>query len=368
MVRKRQRNDFDSPPHSSDEEGEITSRAELAGSCSTKKRNRGFQDLTSDTSRPPSVGNSSPKKEEGEVSDSDDDSDANYEPTYNPPEEAEANDAKAPEIPEDDDELQRKYFQPYQFPSNPREEARAMFDNNEPPLRLEPQARKLAPITDRKCTICNSSSHNSAGCPELTCTNCGAYNKHFTRSCPVVDLRGSTSPPPSSSNTYDWRSETPRRTTPFHRNTLKACCYNCAGIGHYGYDCPDLRFSTHKGEPGSFSGLHAMSYVAASDNQSLAGYDRESKTLIVANRTANWGRAQRESEMAEAFDPFKAFKKTSGGGGGNRSYGGYNGGYGGGGGGGGYRGGHGGGGRGGGGRNYRPMPSAASRDWRQFQR
>ncbi|KAF8244516.1 hypothetical protein K440DRAFT_663435 [Wilcoxina mikolae CBS 423.85] len=365
MARKRARPDSPPPAQDSDEECEVSSRepssADLAAERKREKKRqqrkarRARKQASSSASssydgEPPIVDLTG--EEEGEQS---------------------------------DDSIQRKYFQPYQFPSMSREEDRVMFDMEERELRIYPAPRPAAPpVVDRVCTVCCSPGHSDATCPELLCQHCGEHNKHFSRACPhprasspsSTSSRSTPPPPPAE---YDWRSETPR-STPAQRGILKAYCYNCAGSGHYGYDCPDISRS-RRGIPGIFSGVIALEYVSETDTRSLPEYSRDTKTLKVCKNTG-FGRSARMEEIASGlFDPFRKYRLSADG----RSYQAYTSEY-----------------RnsmygrsgsrmergGGGGRNsssrqyvperqggrdsnrdtYRPMPSAAQANWRQFRR
>ena len=67
-----------------------------------------------------------------------------------------------------DDDVQRKYFQPYQFPAMPREEDRALFDMAPPQMRVHASARPRTPLATVYCAVCTSTLHTDDACPELT--------------------------------------------------------------------------------------------------------------------------------------------------------------------------------------------------------
>ena len=66
------------------------------------------------------------------------------------------------------DDVQRKYFQPYQFPAMPREEDRALFDTAPPQMRVQASSRPRTPLATVYCTVCTSTLHADHACPELT--------------------------------------------------------------------------------------------------------------------------------------------------------------------------------------------------------
>jgi len=369
MARKRLRPDSPPPPQSDDEEGETPSTASnLAAEAEARRAKKHAEKRACKARMQASSSVSSAS------------SSYDGEPAIL--------DLIGEESDQSDDSIQHKYFQPYQFPSMSREEDRMMFDMEEREIRIYPAPPQSAPpAVDRVCTVCCSPGHSSATCSELLCQHCGKHNKHFSRACPSLRASSpsstssrSTPPPPPPHAEYDWRSETPR-SMPAQRGILKAFCYNCAGAGHYGYDCPDI--SRHRrGVPGIFSGAFALEYVTETDTRSLPEYNRATKTLKVCKITS-FGRSARADEIAQGlFDPFREYRMSSEG----RSHQAYtseirNSMYG--------RGGSGGMGRGGGGGRgppsrhyapsrqggrdgsrdtYRPMPSSAAANWRQYRR
>ncbi|AMD19960.1 HCL191Cp [Eremothecium sinecaudum] len=131
-----------------------------------------------------------------------------------------------------------------------------------------------------KCKNCSQRGHIKKNCPHVICSYCGLMDDHYSQHCPKTmrcshcnesghyrqhcsqkwkrifctlcnSKKHSRDRCPSIWRSYCLASTTVKRVLPSHR----LYCYNCAGKGHFGDDCPLPRSSRVPNDDGSaFSG------------------------------------------------------------------------------------------------------------------
>ena len=124
--------------------------------------------------------------------------------------------------------------------------------------------------TPVKCIVCAKEGHMARSCESLTCTNCGAFNRHTTQACPNNAKCGKCREPghdeghcpyklkrlPRHEIVCDlcqrrghieddcelvWRtSGRPWESDLAHAN-VRLSCYECGHSGHLGNDCPSRK-------------------------------------------------------------------------------------------------------------------------------
>lgn len=148
-----------------------------------------------------------------------------------------------------------------------------------------------------KCLVCSGEGHMAAGCPKLSCADCGAYNDHFppfcpeSKRCPRCQERGhsqvdcksklralvteatcglcSTAGHVTDDCELLWRtSGAPAVVNVSDNRMQRLSCYECGRAHHLGNDCPMRR----PGKPMGTSTWGISSKAQAQDQISIRSH------------------------------------------------------------------------------------------------
>ncbi|AET41279.1 TRAMP complex RNA-binding subunit Ecym_7460 [Eremothecium cymbalariae DBVPG len=177
-------------------------------------------------------------------------------------------------------------------------------DDNEDGIREE----------EPKCKNCSQRGHIKKNCPHVICSYCGSMDDHYSQHCPRTmrcshcnesghyrqhcpqkwkrifctlcnSKKHSRDRCPSIWRSYCLLGSSQKRVLPSH----KIYCYNCAGKGHFGDDCPIERSSRVPNDDGSaFSGDNLASELRREYFSYLSKLKRESR--------ASYGYVQPQSQ------------------------------------------------------------------------